>query len=88
VSDCHYPSMRLSHPFELANGSIQAMPKTYISETGESWCCDHVFYSAAGLKLVRALEGPPAEFMKYWGAPSTMFPSDHVAVVVDLEQCQ
>eukprot|EP00933_Yihiella_yeosuensis_P050372 TRINITY_DN48170_c0_g1_i1.p1 TRINITY_DN48170_c0_g1~~TRINITY_DN48170_c0_g1_i1.p1 ORF type:complete len:605 (-),score=75.87 TRINITY_DN48170_c0_g1_i1:443-2194(-) len=81
------PSMSLSHPFKLANGSFHACPYTYISEDGRSWCCDQVYHDTECLRLLRALSGPQVEDMSAWTVPSSMFPSDHIAVVVELERC-
>ena len=82
--DAWIPAIPLSHAFDLSNSSSCAMQFSYVNEHCMVHLCDHIFHDSTRLRVARALPSPPFEMVCQWGVPSAMFPSDHVAVVVDL----
>jgi mRNA deadenylase 3'-5' endonuclease subunit Ccr4 len=90
------PAMALSHPFALTNGTAAAYAYSYIRTVPQwslsrTWLVDHVFYDTKRLRVLSTLPPPAAHTAQLHGAPSSSFPSDHVAVVVKLawvDECE
>ena len=77
----------LSHSLHLASAYGLHSKPTHAT-TGYVNTLDWVFFSARSLRLCRVASIPPVEELtRHGGIPSAEFPSDHVALVCDLEFC-
>ena len=78
-----YPSVALSHPFRLENGTAAKVRYTFLG-SGKP---DHVFFDYERLVCANVLEPPPGDEMcrlRETQEPcSERFPSDHVPLVCD-----
>ena len=83
-------ALHLKHGFELANGVAELQPYTWMGHVREFGpdsmvCVDHIFYDISRLRLACLVPPAPRECVEEFGAPSSVFASDHVAVVVDFD---
>jgi hypothetical protein len=76
-------ALPLAHPWKLASSLAGEVEYTYIAGRHSVWMCDHIFYDATQLELCRVIPVAPKEHAREWAAPSSAFPSDHCAAVVD-----
>lgn len=87
---CGRAAMRLSHGFRLANSVPELMEFTWLGHVREYGmaslvCVDHIFYGMDHLSLSSLVPIATKEFVEEHSAPSSVFASDHAAVVVDFD---
>lgn len=74
----------MTQPFKL--DSAGGTPKYTNFTAGFAACLDYIFYQTDNLEVQRVIPFPSDEELRANTAlPSIVFPSDHVAVVSDLE---
>ncbi|KAH1001712.1 hypothetical protein HUJ04_005691 [Dendroctonus ponderosae] len=77
-------NINMTHPFKLA--SACGTPKYTNFTVAFADCLDYIFYETAHLKVTQVVPLPSEEELRANSAiPSTVFPSDHVALVSDLK---
>eukprot|EP00884_Botryococcus_braunii_P003659 jgi/Botrbrau1/13294/Bobra.27_2s0014.1 len=78
-----FPGLHLTIPFSLASAdSLETDFTNYVR--GYRGCLDYVWYEPEKMMVRRAIPLPAEEELNGW-IPSPRFPSDHLAVVFDME---
>lgn len=79
-------NVTLTQPFRMASAYAGDEPKYTNYTVGFTACLDYIFYQTDGLRVVQAVQTPSEEELKtHTAIPSVVCPSDHVALVADLE---
>lgn len=77
-------NVSLSQPFKM--GSACGTPDFTNYTVGFQACLDYIFYQTDKFRVVKAIEMPEESDLNAHAAiPSVVFPSDHVAIVAELE---
>lgn len=79
------PDVSLSQPFQFLSAYAE-LPKFTNYTVGFAACLDYIFYLQTNLRVVQAIPVPTEkELQSHVAIPSVVHPSDHVALVADLE---
>jgi 2',5'-phosphodiesterase len=79
-------NVSLSQPMKMQ--SACGVPKFTNYTVGFQECIDYIFHQSDKLKVVKVVEMPEEEELSaHIAIPSVVFPSDHIAIVAELEIC-
>lgn len=77
--------MSLSQPFKFKS-AYEINPKYTNFTVLFAACIDYIFYQSANLRVLQTIPVPSdKELQSHSAIPSVVYPSDHIALVADLE---
>lgn len=75
----------LSQPFQFKS-AYEINPKYTNFTVLFAACIDYIFYQSANLRVLQTIPVPTdKELQSHSAIPSVVYPSDHIALVADLE---